>query len=426
MNNKISPADSNQTHSSGSMLSRRSILQVAGLGALGLGLAGILTRSRLNSSLELSRELFGTLEDPKFQVTRELPAIKADTYSGKLQPKSNDITVEKEKRYENSLKPLNSAIGKIEEFVKKIGETPNERDTQTLTDLEPLLIKIKSDLNTIETDLGLSSQNGFILSSIQDFDLRDIARLVKDKSFTDKLDELGTPENFVRRLVKEITSLDLPADVALGVRSIDEEGINGISTVIGLRAESEDAYYLEVVLTLAHESGHLMSAHQEEFLSENKYNRSHAEISAWEEACAYAFESVTAAHLKQQEVADGTIAKSLATLNRLWLLEEYYSRSEGYLECHREGMAIFDAALTVLKDFGKAYNFLSTHTQLTPEMTAVMESNRNLYLEVESDTTPRADKIRTQIEELKNRLQKVTSKSEQLLAPDTLTNSEPD
>jgi hypothetical protein len=81
-------------------------------------------------------------------------------------------------------------------------------------------------------------------------------------------------------------------------------------------------------------------------------------------------------------------------------------------------MAYFDAAQTVLGSSAKAYNFLSSHRALTPEMEKVIEDNRALTDEmraIEGAGSPRLTRLQERCAGLaravKNADQQITSSS---------------
>ncbi len=165
-----------------------------------------------------------------------------------------------------------------------------------------------------------------------------------------------------------------------------------------------------LALVLAHEVGHLMAQHQEDFLGSNPHKRSQEEVSDWEEACAYAFEAVAAAYMMERYPKLEKMAKSFELANYLGFLDEYYS-GQNATECHRKGMAIFDAAHTTLGSLAETYNFLSSHRQLTDEMQAVLNDNRSAQKARWEDNfeTPRKKQVEARIANIEKRVNALAS-----------------
>lgn len=134
--------------------------------------------------------------------------------------------------------------------------------------------------------------------------------------------------------------------------------------------------------------------------------RNGQEIAAWEEACAYAFQAVASEAMQHEELV---LARLLMSSNQRTLLEQFYS-GEHSEECHRLGMAYFDAALTVLGSASKAYNYLSSHRELTDEMKAVIRINTERFKALQGEgEKPRLRRIEGLLGALERRFDAVSS-----------------
>jgi hypothetical protein len=75
--------------------------------------------------------------------------------------------------------------------------------------------------------------------------------------------------------------------------------------------------------------------------------------------CAYALKASVASYLAATNKELGPLAHVLFIVNYRQLVEEFFTRVNS-TECHRVGMAYFNAALTVLGSPAAAYNYLSS------------------------------------------------------------------
>jgi hypothetical protein len=120
-----------------------------------------------------------------------------------------------------------------------------------------------------------------------------------------------------------------------------------------------------------------MALHQEQQLIGNESRMQPEQVSAWEEACAYAFEATVASYLIATNSPHAFRARVLLEAEFEDLMYQHYSGEKADTG-HAEGMAILDAAYTVLGSYAAAYNYLSSHTELTVEMLKVLEENKKV------------------------------------------------
>jgi hypothetical protein len=153
-----------------------------------------------------------------------------------------------------------------------------------------------------------------------------------------------------------------------------------------------DGHYSHVVSALSHEVGHLLATHSESRVATPDYPRSRDEVANWEEACAYAFQHSVDSYRAATQAEYAVTIMDNAQLNHRTLLNRFYH--EGSTECHAVGMAYFDAAMTVLGSPGAAFNYLASHTTLTPEMENVIVENRARSQAELNSEAPRLERLR--------------------------------
>ena len=160
------------------------------------------------------------------------------------------------------------------------------------------------------------------------------------------------------------------------MRPVDQKGLVGFSDFVTREVVAKDRAYEGVVATFAHEVGHVISMHQEAFETGRGPTVQDAkDVPNWEEACAYAFEATVASYLATTDLDGNDLARNLFLFDYRHLTDAYYTGEE-VNESHHVGMVYFDAALTVLGSPGAAYNYLSSHTELSHAMLAVIEENK--------------------------------------------------
>jgi hypothetical protein len=357
------------------------------------------------------------LSDPRFRVNEELGLSGTPTYQNELKaqlfhPSLPERLVEKVKGRIKALEDELAAIQKMPDKpapVDTVGNgspSPNvphgpdekgsalDRRDSKITKFDSLLIPHRLESTDTTSSALTRSTNEHLAASMAE------AGTIKNHS-----KQFGSPEQYVKNLVLRVTGVPLPDAVSFEVRAVDLPGAAGYSISATQQIVSQDGHFAYVALISAHEAGHLMALHEEEArLYPRQNTRSEEEISNWEEACAYAFQGVASEAIVEEELLIGPLI--WASYKRD-LLDEFYSES-GSSECHRVGMAYYDAALTVLGSSAKAYNFLSSHTDLTPEMLQVLSENRALaeqlrttphdpLREIDDSMTTRKEKISAEI-----------------------------
>lgn len=403
-------------------IKRRDVLQVCAGVAVGLAGTQIAREIAKNSLRDFSEKTYGRLDEPKFLVDERAIFTRHSNYQQSLFSKYPDLKPSEYKTISDKLDEMKKDLDRLDELTKKHGSFNLVQDrSEQLTDEDRLveLLKVKdpeilegerlysllgSNIAIIEVQLllknGSLSEKEF-KANITDIYAKEFMKLTSSMSYVDQQDKYGKPEALLKKMIKDLTGRELPDEVTFETRAIDKEGTAGYSNFVKQLSVSEDGHYGSVLAVHAHEAGHLISLHQEEMVLHNS-GMSEVEMAIFEEACAYAFEFVVAHSVKDQELSK--MIKVICDLERSYLLDEYYSGKNSN-ECHRLGMAYFDAALTALGSPAKAYNYLATHTELTPAMHSIIEKNKQLSKLVQEGRTPKLDEVNKEFAKINSRFQ---------------------
>ncbi len=411
-----------------SLPDRRKFLSdvLKGAGALVAGASGAgLIAQMQKPSFE---SMYGSLEAPHFRVREELGLSGTRPFRDKLQQMENSRDLSS-----NTASSFERAIGAVD---RKLTEALNSHETpasvERLSDADVL-----KEIDAILDESSRSSQStttaGIARVSDLQLELFDLqseldrerfamlgqlvegalesadqaaGKIIDSKSSHVSLEEkFGDPESYTRALIERVTGKPLPAQAKFEIRPIDDAEVAGFSIAAKQLIVTEDGHYARVILVNAHEAGHLLAQHEEEVGVFSFGARNVREIDAWEEACAYAFQAVASEAIQHEELG---LARVLMSSNQRSLLEQYYSGEQSE-ECHRLGMAYFDAALTVLGSASKAYNYLSSNRELTDEMKAVIRSNAERFKGLQGESEqPRLRKIERLLAELEKRFDAVS------------------
>ena len=258
-------------------------------------------RRELLSALAGARASYGTLEAPLFRANVDLPYGNALIPYKKLQESKNlDLPQSKKDQFLKACDNAESRLSELEERLllqdqnaapQGAGPLPSVQDMREISSLSLFCARADAELMEVATDGLNSTLNSILLDSALD----ELALVEREGDFTDGAKEFGHPVEFVKKAVKGVTGRELPDSVSFEIRSIDDPLQAGFSRFDERLVVSENMNYGALVLVFAHEVGHLLVQHQEDFLGANQHQRPKEEVSAWEEACAYAFESVVAA-----------------------------------------------------------------------------------------------------------------------------------
>jgi hypothetical protein len=353
----------------------------------------------LYGSSQKNEENYGTLSDPHFVVNQNLKLENQFSYQKLIKMEIGDLTKEDYDFFKRNFKDienhLNSTLKKLEKLktpeLLKLLENNELRSGEEVIANEVELIskhpeylngktrltnlfRIFTEFETRYNDFCMSNDHTLFKLLAYQAANEITNNISKQLSHKDLIDQFGTPEVYVRKMIKDLTGKNLPIEVKFEVRDIDDQNVVGYSKFLSQETVARDQYYAGVVLILAHEAGHLLALHEEDAIFKNR-SRSKEEVNNWEEACAYAFEATVAAAITEKELKG--VAAAFISVSQRELLNDFYS-GRNSTECHRVGMAYYDAALTVLGSPGAAYNFLASNTELTDEMKAVMLENQRL------------------------------------------------
>lgn len=378
--------------------SRRRFLRTAAkntaiaLGALSGGAAIELGRQTLDMK-DKSIEGFGPLAEPKFLIADDTKFAKPFfSFRGYLRQQINQQDLS-----EQDLRRIRLRVQRTRASLER------SMASQSADQNDPVanLLRFSKETHTLSilenalTDTLLSLTKNVSSSADVNLSMLELQEIAGRGKVAELSPRFGPPEDIVKKIVTELTGRKIPDDISIRIEDIKEESVRGLANQMTRAIQTEDMHYALVIATIAHEVGHLLAPHYEQsFLSGDI--RSHAEIKNWEEACAYAFSECVANTLPERPLS---LASTFVLLDRIAFLKEYYSGKETR-ECHRVGMAMWDAALEVLGP-AKAHKFLVSNTQLTPEILGVMEENKRLYAEyLAAGSQPRYEEARRLVEEL--------------------------
>lgn len=385
LGNRAKGAESAATAPGNGILTRRNVLGVCvGIGGGPAFLAGGLAYQliRKQRAARDALDTFGTIDNPVYKVDTSLPFSTLQTFNARTRAFGGVITPQIIEKSDAAMRMLSDQLDQeIRQFrgaIKSPAITQaakvmaHERFFKVVSwidsNLREVLKPFKAYMGTVEQAQVRDARDGLQLEKVH------LASI--EKSFKEKVETLGSPESFVKELVKKLTGKDLPEWARLEVRPIDQDGILGFANFTTREIVAKDRVYEGVVIAFAHEVGHIISMHEEAFEAGRGPRVPTAkDVDAWEEACAHAFEATVASYLGSSHTEEGRLAHDLFLRDYRIFTENYYG-GVNVTECHHVGMVYLDAALTVLGSPGAAYNYLSSHTELSPAMLAVIEENK--------------------------------------------------
>lgn len=391
---------------------RRDFLIGAGVGALALLTPFGIAVHNKSAALKAARKSYGTLDNPLFKANPDLPYSELLlTYRALQERRSADLPQAEARQFMDACEKAEKMLQELEQRVssRRSSDTPEAADNSSDSADTSMFFQLRSFCTKVSTTFMVRSVeklSGTTDTLLLETLLDQVSKELKKGDYRADVGKYGSPEAFVRNLTREITGRELPKDITFEIRDIDNPQTVGLSRFDQSLVVSENMNYTMLALVFAHEVGHLMAQHQEDYLGSNPGKRTTEEVYDWEEACAYAFEAVTAAYLIEKCPELQKIAKLSELANYLGFLEEYYS-GKNTTECHRRGMAIFDAAYTTLGSLAETYNFLISHRQLTPEMQAVLNDNLATQKTKWEDNlkTPRKNEIEAKLADIERRVE---------------------
>jgi hypothetical protein len=419
----LEPSNTNSSY----LPNRRTMLQLAA-GAFGGIATGLVVKSIRESLLkERTIEQYGTLSNPRFLVREGLLPHEPQTYRDQLFNRQKDIPERLFQRTMKELDGIENALEQSNELIKRpklANPTTSTRSTSELIaeidkilsnkkehtnanpepDAENLLLVAETKLEVLKTELAtvkISLGAGEISHSMKSVVNSFVSSIAHNDTHLKLIDQFGDPESFTRDFIHRMTGEKLPEGATFEVRKIDKEGVAGYSQFVQQKIVSKDAHYGGVFLINCHEAGHLMAQHQENDIFSKADSNNSSAVANWEEASAYAFEGVGSASIDDEALA---IARTMFASDKLALLEEFYT-GQNNEECHRVGMAYFDAALTVTGSVAKAYNYLASHNELTDEMKVVISNNLKHRKNLDQETPPQLQLIEERVSKCEKKLE---------------------
>jgi hypothetical protein len=435
-NNRSETKNADKQSWAASLPSRRDVLKVS-LAGLTLAATGRhIARRHLGEQL---KEVYGDLDNPNYRVREDLGFISAPSYREILRGRLENLDISKEDQTYlcERMDKCTAALSKLPDLLQQESEAGKKAPVKSAEAVDREIDSIlRGDVaqvappespahqllgmvhrETLEISKLLDNAEVRILSGTGEALLRSMAVKIATaelslRSHQELVNDYGTPESYVRKLIKEVTGMSLPENVHFTIRSIDKPNTVGTSNAVTQSIISEDNYYGQVVLVLAHEAGHLMTQHDEEYHLQGSRRLSDEQVSNYEEACAYAFQKVAGEALKETPLS---MAYDIDT-GTSTLLDDFYNGRDSE-ECHRVGMAYYDAARTVLGGSAQAYNYLSSHRELTPEMLKVIDDNRALTKQIDAETQANRPRLNATKERCAQLLSAVKDAHQQILEP---------
>lgn len=187
---------------------------------------------------------------------------------------------------------------------------------------------------------------------------------------------------YAKRIFERVTGQSLPPSITIERSDIPDFGVAGTAESISQIITVEPMSFSQEVSTLCHEMGHMIARPGEEFEGERGFftpilgvPRS-AEKAVLEEASAYAFERVCIG-----AIPDEPIRKRAAVAFENQMLYQAKLFFRGDRELHCEAGVVAEAACRVLGGAPAAYEYLSTTTEISPEIRSAIEETRREWEE---------------------------------------------
>jgi hypothetical protein len=376
---------------------RRGFIAWGILGALSAAAAKVVIQDHILDTQwrENTRQRYGEFDNPRFQVRNDPAIFRTPTHRSILTARelNGDLSKDEAQMLESAILRARTIIAQIERAAPAKSDIADDFDRlgKAMAQVEVLFGETKESLaERISTSQEARRE------------ALETALRATESTHADLRPTFGTPESYVKDLIVSLTGVRVPEVVRFEVREIAERHVGGYSRAKEQLIVSRDGHFARVVLTYAHEFGHLMNLHHEEFaLGSKPLYRDEVDAICWEEACAYAFEATASEAIADPQLQ---IARMLFKGEKTSILDQFY-RGEEATECHRVGLALFDAALTTCGSAGGAYNYLSTNRALTPEMQQVIQDNLSHAQRLEHQPASRLARVEQLAQELYKDLQ---------------------
>lgn len=374
-------------------------------GILSLGaLAGVAYKYFVSTRNEL-QEVYGTLDNPAYLITKTNGYGEVGTYRGYLEEIRQYHDAER-KEFEQAaltlIDPTEEKVSDLENYFE--GVTPQDlppEHTQKLDELSSMdnLLGFVGDF--VEQQYAQQTHAGRLLSSIGF-----LSELQGGRS--DSLEaEYGDPKEYVRLIFQDLTGKDLPDRISLDIGEPEKEDMRGSSNLVTGEIIVEASIYAKVIADFLHETGHQIVQHRQDAYFSTAFGGSVSrETAVLEEVAVYAFQIAGVSAIPDPVLRK--IASNYVMLRNVTGIESFFAGNQNY---HREAKCIADAALTVFGNPADAFNHLATSRTIDPRIIQVIEENRQMLEEIvaleEGFILPESLQ---RIEALQQRVENLTSK----------------
>lgn len=300
------------------------------------------------------QRIYGTVEAPAYRIMispPEQPEIFRNI-EGFYAPSA---AVQEWRELVSNLKSLNELYAKtLGDITQQFGELSPVTDRQRRKEM---LQSIVEGVERAQVDHLILSVS--LLGVESDMRKREIERALLNLSGT-VLGEAATdfnPELTVRELFEQLTGRSYPATVVF-LHEEQEPGILGYHNPLSNVVSSAGVQRIQELVTLIHESGHVMAQHQEANMHGYTFlSGPSGDVSALEEACAYACVDAMLGELHATR-PDTALAAKVYFESEVAALAEKFNQSEG--DPHSVGAAYFLAMRGILCNPTEVFNSLAT------------------------------------------------------------------
>jgi tetratricopeptide (TPR) repeat protein len=305
-----------------------------------------------------------------FLVSKELPFCKTFYWQMK-EWKEADIDGE----------TWNQIVGPLEKMLSKIKQTENDlvnnsstssaNPAQALsTEFKRVTKEVEEKLEKARQELKPAEQRAEWLFNVPSSRFRDDSKRFVDSPYMAKY---GTPDVFLRRLVKEVTGQALGSDIKIVVMSTSPtagplfSAEPGKREVFAFEGKSVATYEM-VVARLAAGTGALLKQLRDQVEGWGQKRERSGELNPAEYASAVAFQHVIIAHLVAN-YPEFSFDKGGGVLT-----DSAFRAEEGG-EKFSHGRKVYDAVASQQGNSAKAFNYLITDQYLTKDMGEVLYPN---------------------------------------------------
>lgn len=314
---------------------------------------------------------FGSRSKPGFVVSKQLPKLKTFAEQA-AQFKSVDIDPAAEKEIRELLADLDGSIKRAEDSLK-------QRDLKSSTVVSPALSleseyrlvmrEVQHKLLEVAKTLKPAEDRAALLFDIPSSRIREDTAHYLQSPY---LAKYGSPDLFLRRLVKEVTGQELGPDVTFSITSSIGEPyqVDAEKRRVLVIEGKGLAKYEGVLGRLAAGTGVLIKQSTERADGRPEAISSGSAPTPMQHAAAIALQNVVASHLiaNYPEFSFDT--------QMLMLEDSSFLETSGDHSFDR-AREIYNAVVTVLGSQGDAFNYLISRQTLTPAMEEALKADSN-------------------------------------------------